>query len=64
MRQYTEEMIWQHGTNWLWISVNEEYALSGNVLRILSLFETSYLCEAGVSAVTMIKSKYYVKIDV
>jgi len=33
-------------------------------LRVLVLFATSYLCEAGFSAVAVIKSKYRNKIDI
>ncbi|XP_067131393.1 zinc finger BED domain-containing protein 5-like [Centruroides vittatus] len=48
-----------------WISVKEEYPLlSGKALRILIPFATSYLCEAGFSAVAVIKSKYRSKINV
>lgn len=48
-----------------WISVKEEYPLlSCKALRILIPFATSYLCEAGFSAVAVIKSKYRSKINV
>lgn len=48
-----------------WISVREEYPLlNGKALRILIPFATSYLCEAGFSAVAVIKSKYRSKINV
>ena len=33
-------------------------------LRVLVPFATSYLCEAGFSAVAVIKSKYRNKIDI
>jgi hypothetical protein len=38
--------------------------LSGKAQRILIPFATSYLCEAGFSAVAVIKSKYRAKINV
>ena len=48
-----------------WISVKVEYPLfSGKALRILIPFATSYLCEAGFSAVAVIKSKFRSKINV
>lgn len=48
-----------------WVSVKNEYpALSLKALRILIPFATSYLCEAGFSAVAVIKSKYRSKINV
>lgn len=40
-----------------WISVNDEYPmLSGKALQILIEIMTSYLYEAGFSAVTVIKA--------
>ncbi|KAJ1115067.1 hypothetical protein NDU88_003295 [Pleurodeles waltl] len=46
-----------------WCQTQEEYSvISKIVLRVLSLFATSYLCEAGFSAVEVIKSKYRAKI--
>lgn len=48
-----------------WISVKDEYPLlSDKAQRILITFATSYLCEAGFSAVAVIKSKYRAKINV
>lgn len=47
-----------------WISVNNEYStLCSKALRILIPFATSYLCEAGFSAIAVIKSKYRSKIN-
>ena len=48
-----------------WISLNDEYlALTKKALRILVPFATSYLCEAGFSAMAVIKTKYRSRIDV
>ena len=48
-----------------WISVEYEYPeLSAKARLVLIPFAMSYLCEAEFSAVTMIKSKSYVKINV
>jgi hypothetical protein len=48
-----------------WISIKDEYPLlSDKAQRILIPFSTSYLCEAGFSAVAVIKSKYRAKINV
>jgi hypothetical protein len=48
-----------------WITVKTEYpTLSLNTMRIFIPFATSYLCEAGFSAVAVIKSKYRSKINV
>ncbi|XP_075454497.1 protein FAM200A-like [Ascaphus truei] len=48
-----------------WLTVQDEYPLlSGKAQRILIPFATSYLCEAGFSAVAVIKSKYRAKINV
>lgn len=48
-----------------WISIQEEYPLlSKKALRTLIPFSTSYLCEAGFSAVAVIKNKYRSKINV
>ncbi|XP_050526945.1 zinc finger BED domain-containing protein 5-like [Daktulosphaira vitifoliae] len=48
-----------------WISIKDEYPLlSDKAQRILIPFSTSYLCEAGFSAVAVIKSKYRTKINV
>ena len=48
-----------------WISMNDEYpALTKKALRVLVPFATSYLCEAGFSAMAVIKTKYRSRIDV
>jgi zinc finger BED domain-containing protein 5/7/8/9 len=48
-----------------WISIKDEYPLlSEKALRVLIPFSTSYLCKAGFSAISMIKSKYRTKINV
>jgi hypothetical protein len=48
-----------------WMSVKDGYSLlSDKAQRILITFATSHLCEAGVSAVAVIKSKYLAKINV
>ena len=48
-----------------WISLNDEYpALTKKALRMFFLFATSYLCEAGLSAMAIIKSKYRSRINV
>lgn len=48
-----------------WMSVGNEYSLlSVKAQKILIPFATSYLCEAGFSAVAVIKSKYRSKINV
>ena len=42
-----------------WISLNDEYpALMKKALRMFILFAMSYLCEAELSAMAVIKSKY------
>jgi hypothetical protein len=47
------------------MSVKDEYPLiSGKAQRILIPFVTYYLCEAGFSAVAVVKSKYCAKINV
>jgi hypothetical protein len=46
-----------------WLSVKDPF-LSGKAQRILIPFVTSYLCEAGFSAVGVIKSKYRAEINV
>jgi hypothetical protein len=47
-----------------WISVKEEYLPpSAKTHRILISFAASYLCEARVSAVAVVKSKYHAKIN-
>ena len=49
----------------LWISLNDEYpALTKKALRILVPFATSYLCEAGFSAMAVIRTKCRSRIDV
>ena len=48
-----------------WVTARSEYPLVGcKALRVLVPFATSYLCEAGFSAVAVIKSKYRNKIDI
>jgi hypothetical protein len=48
-----------------WSSVKREYPeISCKALRVLIPFATSYLCEAGFSAVVVIKSKYRSKINI
>jgi hypothetical protein len=48
-----------------WVSIKDEYPLlSDKGQRILIPFSTSYLCEAGFSAVAVIESKYRAKINV
>jgi hypothetical protein len=48
-----------------WITVKSEYpTLSLKAMRIFIPFATSYSCEAGFSAVAVIKSKYRSKINV
>lgn len=48
-----------------WNSIKDEYSeVSNKALRILILFATSYLCEAGFSAVAVLKSKYRSKLNV
>ena len=48
-----------------WVKVRLEFPLvSCKALRVLVPFATSYLCEAGFSAVAVIKSKYRNKIDI
>ena len=47
-----------------WVKARSEFPLEGcKALRVLVPFATSYLCEAGFSAV-VIKSKYRNKIDI
>jgi len=46
-------------------SIKDEYfEVSNKALRILIPFATSYLCEAGFSAVAVLKSKYRSKLNV
>lgn len=48
-----------------WISVEDECPeLSAKARLVLIPFAMSYLCEAEFSAVTMIKSKFHVKMYV
>ena len=48
-----------------WVKARVELPLVGcKALRVLVTFATSYLCEAGFSAVAVIKSKYRNKIDI
>jgi len=48
-----------------WMSVKDEYPLlCGKAQKVLIPFATSYLCEAGFSALAVMKSKYRSKIDV
>ena len=48
-----------------WVKARSEFPLVGcKALRVLVPFATSYLCEAGSSAVAVIKSKYRHKIDI
>ena len=48
-----------------WVKAQAEFPLVGcKTLRVLVPFATSYLCEAGFSAVAVIKLKYRNKIDI
>jgi len=48
-----------------WVKARSEFPLVGcKALRVLVSFATSCLCEAGFSAVAVIKSKYRSKIDI
>ena len=48
-----------------WNSIKDEYPeVSNKALRILIPFATSYLCEAGFSAIAVLKSKYRSKLNV
>ena len=48
-----------------WIEACTEYpAISKAALRYFIPFATSYMCEAGFSAVAVIKTKYRSKLDV
>ena len=48
-----------------WISLNGEYpALMEKALQMIIPFATSYLCEAGFSAMAVIKTKYRTRINV
>ena len=48
-----------------WVKARAEFPLVGcKAFRVFVPFATSYLCEAGFSAVAVIKSKYRNKIDI
>ncbi|XP_060872696.1 zinc finger BED domain-containing protein 5-like [Metopolophium dirhodum] len=48
-----------------WSSIKDEYSeISNKALRVLLPFATSYLCEAGFSAVAVLKSKYRSKLNI
>ena len=48
-----------------WIEARAQYpVISKAALRILIPFATSYMCEAGFSAVAVLKTKYRSKLDV
>ncbi|KAF0711120.1 zinc finger BED domain-containing protein 5-like [Aphis craccivora] len=48
-----------------WRNINDEYSeISNKALRVLLPFATSYLCEAGFSAVAVLKSKYRSKLNI
>ena len=48
-----------------WIEARAEYpVISKAALRVLIPFATSYMCEAGFSAVAVLKTKYRSKLDV
>ncbi|XP_060771673.1 zinc finger BED domain-containing protein 5-like [Neoarius graeffei] len=48
-----------------WIGVEKDYPLlGGKAVSILLPFATSYLCEAGFSAVASIKNKYRARLDI
>ncbi|XP_066473215.1 uncharacterized protein [Tiliqua scincoides] len=48
-----------------WCQSEDEYpVISRRALRILIPFATTYLCEAGFSAIAVIKSKYRAKINI
>jgi len=47
-----------------WVKARSEFSLAGcKALRVHLPFSTSYLCEAGFSAVAVIKSNYRSEID-
>ena len=61
LRQFPEkEVQFSHSDNFLDFSE----CFSVKVLQILVLFATPYLCEAGFSAIAVIKTKYQSQIDV
>ena len=48
-----------------WIKARSEFPFVGcKALRVLVPFAMSYLCEAGFSAIAVIKSKYHNKIEI
>ncbi|XP_064410162.1 SCAN domain-containing protein 3-like [Latimeria chalumnae] len=48
-----------------WVSVQTEYpALSDEALKVLLPFATTYLCEAGFSALTAIKTNYRARLKI
>ncbi|KAF0773483.1 zinc finger BED domain-containing protein 5-like [Aphis craccivora] len=48
-----------------WSSIKDEYSeISNKALHVLLPFTTSYLCEAGFSAVAVLKSKYRSKLNI
>ena len=48
-----------------WLSVESEFPhLSKKAVKVLIPFTSSYLCECGFSALTMIKSKYRSRLQV
>ena len=48
-----------------WIEARTEYpVILKAALRVLIPFATSYMCEAGFSAVAVLKTKYRLKLDV
>jgi len=48
-----------------WSSIKDEYSeISNKALHVLLPFATSYLCEAGFSAVAVLKSKYRSKLNI
>lgn len=48
-----------------WNSIKDEYPeISNKALRVLLPFATSYLCEAGFSAVAVLKSKYRSRLNI
>ncbi|KAK9694542.1 hypothetical protein QE152_g33471 [Popillia japonica] len=48
-----------------WIGVRQEYKeLSGNALKFLLGFSTTYLCERGFTSLTYLKNKYRNKLNV
>lgn len=62
----TLKMTFSSGTlSQFWNSVAKEYPeLSKKAVRVILPFATSYLCEAGFSALAVIKSRYRSKVNV